>query len=74
MTTERETDEIKRRHAPRLLEIKGVSGIGVERDDSGGYYLAIHIDPGNPPEPSSLPHEIEGVPVRIFPSGPFRKL
>ena len=74
MATEREIREVKRRHSPQLLSRPGVCGVGVEKDASGDYVLAVHLDAGNKSAHSGLPQEIEGYPVKYIRSGPFRKL
>lgn len=74
MATEREIREVKRRHAPQLLSRPGVCGVGVEKDESGDYVLAVHLDADNKNARFGLPQEIEGYPVRYIRSGPFRKL
>ena len=51
-----------------------MSGVGIEKDESGEYVLAVHIDDSDPKAVKELPKEIEGVPVKYIPSGPFRKL
>jgi len=74
MATEEEVRELKRRHAPQLLRQEGVSGVGVERDDAGNYFLAIHLDTDDAEVRSKLPDQIEGHRVQYIHSGPFRKL
>ncbi|HEX5271863.1 MAG TPA: hypothetical protein VFW33_15300 [Gemmataceae bacterium] len=73
MTTEEQARAIKRRHSAELLQQPGVCGVGVEKDESGGYVLAVHLESADPAVPSRLPAQIEGLPVRLIPSGPFRK-
>jgi hypothetical protein len=74
MTTEEQAREIKRRHSPLLLQQPGVAGVGVERDAQGNYCISIHLDSEDPAVTAALPAEIEGCPVRLIHSGPFRKL
>jgi hypothetical protein len=74
MATEEELREVKRRHAPQLLKQPGVCGVGVEKDDSGDYVLAIHLDTDDPEVLKELPDHVEGHRVRYVQSGPFRKL
>jgi hypothetical protein len=74
MLSEQEAGEIKRRHAAGLLKLAGVSGVGVEKDAAGNYILVIHIDSADPEITASLPKDVEGLPVRITRTGPFRKL
>jgi hypothetical protein len=72
IATEQEIRELKHRHSARLLGEPGVSGVGIEKDDAGGYVLAVHLDSDNPPQ--AQPDEIEGYRVKYIQSGPFRKL
>jgi hypothetical protein len=73
MASEKEAREVKRRH-PELLETEGVSGVGVERNAAGNYFLAAYVDSGDPESGAGLPKEVEGVEVRLVRGGPFRKL
>jgi hypothetical protein len=68
---ESQARRVKKRHADRLLSIQGVCGVGVEKDASGEFVLVVHLVEGAAP---ALPEEIEGCPVRVVTSGPFRKL
>jgi hypothetical protein len=74
MATELEAREVKRRHSPQLLQQPGVCGVGVEKDDTGNYVIAIHLDTDDPQVRAKLPQELEGLAVRLVRSGPFRKL
>ena len=74
MKTEDELRAIKRRHSAALLRQPGVSGVGIEKDDAGCYVLAIHVDRDDADLLEKLPAEIEGAPVKLVRSGPFRKL
>jgi hypothetical protein len=74
MASESVIRELKHRHGARLLAQPGVSGVGIEKDDEGGYVLAVHLDSDDPALRGSLPERIEGHPVRYAVSGPFRKL
>jgi hypothetical protein len=74
MQSEQEVRDIKKRHSAALLGKRGVSGVGVEKDDAGRYVLAIHLGTNDPSVSTSLPTQIEGCPVKLVYSGPFRKL
>ena len=50
----------------------GVVGVGIEKDESGHYVLAVHLDTDGALK--KLPDEIEGHRVKYITSGPFRKL
>lgn len=47
VATEEELREVKRRHSMRLLQLPGVSGVGVEKDSAGNYVLVVHVDASN---------------------------
>ena len=72
MATEAEIRELKRRHSARLLSQPGVCGIGIEKDENGGYALAVHLD-SDGADALGLPAEIEGHSVKYVRSGPFHK-
>lgn len=74
MTSERKINELKRRYSLDLLNQKGVSGIGVEKDDNENFVLTIHLN-NSSPEAINLPSELEKYPVRFIDQGEgFRKL
>jgi hypothetical protein len=62
---------VKRRHSFRILGCPGVCGFGVGRGENGADVLVIHVEAGSPAV-ASLPREIEGHPVHVVESGPFR--
>ena len=72
MATEAEIRDLKTRHSSRLLGSPGVSGVGIEKDDAGGYALVVHLNAE--PEALELPAEIEGHRIKYIRSGPFRAL
>jgi hypothetical protein len=74
MATEEQARAAKRRNSYLLLRQPGISGLGVERDGAGNYFLAIHTDGTVPDIDSKVPAELDGCPTRIVRSGPFRKL
>jgi hypothetical protein len=71
MATEHEIRALKSRHSSQLLGRPGVCGVGIEKDEAGGYALAVHLD--DEPEALGLPAEIEGHRIKYVRSGPFRK-
>lgn len=73
MASEEELREIKRRHSARLLQLPGVSGVGIEKDSSGEYVLAVHLDANDPAAGKDVPESIEGQPIKRVRSGPFAK-
>jgi hypothetical protein len=46
----------------------------VQRDSDGSFYIAVHLSSPQPEAQSGLPSVLEGCPVRLIASGPFRKL
>jgi hypothetical protein len=46
----------------------------VEKDDSGQFVIALHLDSEDPAIQEKLPKQIEGVSVKLVHSGPFRAL
>ena len=73
MATEDEARAAKKRHSAALLQQPGVSGVGVERDSDGSYFIAIHVDQDDPQAGKDLPSQLDGCPTRLVRSGPFRK-
>lgn len=73
MASEQKVKEIKSKHSTWLLEQPGVCGVGIEKDSSGEFVLAIHLDASHSNAGATLPDSIEGVAVRRITSGPFLK-
>ena len=65
-----EARAIKDRHSAALLRTAGVHGVGVREDEAGNQTLVILADPTV--EKSMLPLEIEGLPVTLERTEPFR--
>jgi len=65
MVTEQKLKELKRRHSLQLLNQKGVSGVGIEKDKSGNFVLAIHLN-NSAPETLDLPAELENYPIKYI--------
>jgi hypothetical protein len=74
MESEERINEVKDRHSMELFNIPGVVGVGVERDDSGGFVLAVHVETDNPELLSQLPKQVEGYVVKVVTSGQYEKL
>jgi hypothetical protein len=73
MLSEQKANEIKDRYALHLLNQPGVSGVGVEKDEGGGYLIVVHLNSHDPKIRQNLPQELEGHPVKFIKSGPFYK-
>lgn len=73
MATEQKLKELKRRYSLQLLNQEGISGVGIEKDESGDYVLAIHLN-NSTPESLDLPAELEKYPIKyVQQDGGFRK-
>ena len=71
MPSEEQVRAVKRRHSMNLLQRPGIHGVGVEKDEGGGFVLAVHVDAAK--AAADLPKSIEGCPVKIIHDGPFTK-
>jgi len=71
---EEEVRAIKQRHSARLLQQPGVSGVGVEKDADGAFCITVHVDANDSQAHTRLPSHLDGAPVRVVRSGPFRPL
>ena len=65
--------EVKKRNSARLRSLAGVCAVGVEKDASGDFVLAVHLDESVAQAGGDVPDEVEGVKVVRHSSGPFRK-
>jgi hypothetical protein len=61
-------------HAPRLIQIEGVSGVAVGRLPRGRPCVRIYVVELTDELRAQLPDELEGYPVDIEVSGEFRPL
>ncbi len=57
--------EVKTRHAPRLLAVSGVVSVGIGRDADGHEVIVIGLDRPRPESQAHLPTQLEGYPVRV---------
>jgi len=64
--------EVKARHAPRLMAEPGVVAVGVGRDADGSEAIIVSLDRERPEVRASMPQELEGYAVRIQVIGPVR--
>jgi hypothetical protein len=65
--------EVKRKHSAQLLQQPGVCGVGVEKDENGEYVLTVHLDAEAADAARNIPAQLEGCPVKVIRSGPFRR-
>jgi hypothetical protein len=73
MASEKEVTAIKDRVAFRLLDLSEVSGVGVEKDETGDYTLAVHLNTDSSEIRKRVLDEVKGSPVKFVISGPFKK-
>jgi hypothetical protein len=67
-------DAARRRNEDRLLGYPNVTGVGTSRDPRTGaetidVYVTRRVPPGDLRPQDVVPHEIEGVPVRVVEIG-----
>ena len=74
MTSEKKAEEVNDKYGMQLLDLPGVVLVAVEEDKRGEFVLAVHIESDDSEVRSNLPDEIEGCPVKVVHSGPYRKL
>ncbi|HEX6903624.1 MAG TPA: hypothetical protein VF789_28195 [Thermoanaerobaculia bacterium] len=74
MAKEDDLRAIKKRHSAHLLQQEGVSGVGIEKDETGEPVLVVHLATDDAEIRRRLPDEIEGHRIVYRGSGPFRKL
>jgi hypothetical protein len=70
---EQEVSRVKDRHAAELWRIPEVVGIGVEQEPTGEFVITVHVRDDSDETIAQLPTHIEGYPVRVEYSGPYRK-
>lgn len=73
MVSEAKAMKVKQRYSAQLLSRPEVSGVGVEKGEDGGFVLAVHVNSSDPEAIKNLPRELDGCPVKVVMSGPFKK-
>ena len=71
-TTMPSIEEVKEKHAARLLTLPGVVSVGIGRGADGGKAIVIGLDRPRPETESKLPQLLEGYPLRVEVIGPVR--
>lgn len=75
MASEQHVKALKQRFSRRLLRLRGVNGVGIER--AGGpdeYALVVHVVNDDPAIKAAVKQRVADEAVRIVASGKFRKL
>ena len=62
---------VKTRHEAALMEVPGVSGVGLSQDEAGRPVIEVYVETRTPALERRLPALLEGVPVRIGETGGF---
>ncbi len=57
--------EVKARHASRLLELPGVVSVGIGRNASGEPIIVVGLDQPRPETEARIPADLEGYPVSL---------
>ncbi len=64
---------IQKRHEGNIMSIADVVGIGIGLEEDGeGYEFVVYCEKLRPEITRQVPQQIEGVPVRLKESGPFK--
>jgi hypothetical protein len=61
----RTIQDVKARHAHRLVTVPGVVSVGIGRDAQGHEVIVIGLDRPRPETQADLPTQLEGYPVRV---------
>jgi hypothetical protein len=67
--TEKQAKDLKRRHAVHLLRLPGVSGVGVQKNDAGGFIVTVYLT--DKTACIGLPSDLDGYPYKVEITGPF---
>ena len=73
MVTQAEAMRIKDAFSTQHLGRNGVSAVGIGQDDGGAPVLVVHLDASLKDTATSVPEAVEGLPVRVEWTGPYRK-
>jgi len=64
--------EVKAKHADRLLAMPGVVSVGIGQDADGKYVIIVGLDGPRPETVNQLPKVLEGYPVHVQIIGPVK--
>jgi hypothetical protein len=65
-------EEVKTKHAERLLSMPGVVSVGIGRNPDGNTVIVVGLEGPRPDTVQKLPKELEGYPVRVDSIGPVK--
>jgi hypothetical protein len=60
--------QVRRRHEDSLLSMPTVTGVGTSKDESGNDVIVVYVT-HRMPDGDPVPHELDGVPVRVVEMG-----
>lgn len=66
--------EVKARHAGKLMALPGVVSVGIGRTPEGAPCIIVGLDGPRPETVKRLPQTLEGHPVLVKETGPIRAL
>jgi hypothetical protein len=64
--------DAKRTVSRQFLGLPGVSGVGIEADESGGERIKVYLAHDDPNLASAIPADVDGFPVVSEVIGPIR--
>ena len=64
--------EVKAKHADRLLAMQGVVSVGIGKEADGKYVIIIGLDGPHSETVDQLPKALDGYPVRVQIIGPVK--
>ena len=73
MASEATVRKLKKDYSAILLKTSGVCGVGVEKDEEGGYVLTVHLSADTREVRDSVIRCVGGVPLKWVKSGPFTR-
>jgi len=67
-------DQVKRKHEPRIMQIPGVTGVGIGEDSKGVAAIKIYVERMTAELRKQLPKNLDGYPVVAEATGEFNAL
>ena len=64
--------EVKAKHADRLLAMPGVVSVGIGQEADGKFVIIVGLDGPRPETVNRLPQVLDGYPVRVQIIGPLK--
>jgi len=64
--------EVKAKHAERLLDMPGVVSVGIGKNPDGQFVIIVGLDGPRPKTVEQLPMVLEDYPVRVEIIGPVK--